>query len=115
MRFTALARLFCTRSTLSGRMTLRSKASSLDFILAQAAPDDPRLAQELWGLNFRNPLGMAAGFDKDARVWAPLLATGFGFVEVGTLTPKAQKRQSAPTHFPLRAGRSHHQPARLQQ
>ena len=99
MRFTALARLFCTRSIPSGRMTLRSKASSLDFILAQAAPDDPRLAQEVWGLKFRNPLGMAAGFDKDARVWAPLLATGFGFVEVGTLTPKAQDGNPSPRIF----------------
>jgi dihydroorotate dehydrogenase len=42
---------------------------------------------------------MAAGFDKDARVWAPLLATGFGFVEVGTLTPKAQKGNPSPRIF----------------
>ena len=79
------------------------------------APDDPRLAQELWGLKFRNPLGMAAGFDKDARVWAPLLATGFGFVEVGTLTPKAQKGNPPPRIFRSAARRGHHQPARLQQ
>ena len=46
-----------------------------------------------------NPVGMAAGFDKDARVFAPLLATGFGFVEVGTLTPKAQKGNPAPRIF----------------
>ena len=42
---------------------------------------------------------MAAGFDKDARVWAPLLATGFGFVEVGTLTPKAQDGNPSPRIF----------------
>jgi dihydroorotate dehydrogenase len=42
---------------------------------------------------------MAAGFDKDARVWAPLLATGFGFVEIGTLTPKAQKGNPPPRIF----------------
>jgi dihydroorotate dehydrogenase len=62
-------------------------------------PDDPRLKQTLWGLSFRNPVGMAAGFDKDARVFAPLIATGFGFVEVGTLTPKPQKGNPAPRIF----------------
>ena len=99
MRFTALARLFCTRSIPSGRMILRSKASSLDFILARPRRTIHGLRKRLWGLKFRNPLGMAAGFDKDARVWAPLLATGFGFVEVGTLTPKAQDGNPSPRIF----------------
>ena len=62
-------------------------------------PDDPRLAQELWGLRFANPIGMAAGFDKDARVFGPLLAMGFGFVEVGTLTPKPQSGNPSPRIF----------------
>jgi dihydroorotate dehydrogenase len=75
------------------------KSLELGLYPRQAAPDDPRLAQELWGLKFRNPLGMAAGFDKDARVWAPLLATGFGLVEVGTLTPKAQRGNPSPRIF----------------
>ena len=66
---------------------------------ARTEPDDPRLAQTVWGLNFRNPVGMAAGFDKDARVLAPLLATGFGFVEIGTLTPKPQSGNPAPRIF----------------
>ena len=78
---------------------LAVKSLELGLYPRQAAPDDPRLAQELWGLKFRNPLGMAAGFDKDARVWAPLLATGFGFVEVGTLTPKAQDGNPSPRIF----------------
>jgi dihydroorotate dehydrogenase len=64
-----------------------------------AEPDDPRLAQELWGLHFANPIGMAAGFDKDARVFGPLLAMGFGFVEVGTLTPKPQSGNPSPRIF----------------
>jgi dihydroorotate dehydrogenase len=74
---------------------------SLEFGLypRAAAPDDPRLAQTVWGLKFRNPIGMAAGFDKDARVFAPLLATGFGFVEIGTLTPKSQKGNPSPRIF----------------
>src|SRR5262249_20518977 len=62
-------------------------------------PDDPRLGQTVFGLDFANPLGMAAGFDKNARVFAPLLATGFGFVEVGTLTPKPQGGNPQPRIF----------------
>ncbi len=62
-------------------------------------PDDPRLAQTVWGLSFPNPLGMAAGFDKDARVPRPLLAMGLGFVEVGTLTPAPQAGNPAPRIF----------------
>ena len=78
---------------------LAVKSLELGLYPRAAAPDDPRLTQQLWGLKFRNPLGMAAGFDKDARVWAPLLATGFGFVEVGTLTPKAQRGNPSPRIF----------------
>jgi dihydroorotate dehydrogenase len=78
---------------------LAVKSLELGLYPRAAVPDDKRLAQGLWGLKFRNPLGMAAGFDKDARVWAPLLATGFGFVEVGTLTPKAQDGNPPPRIF----------------
>jgi dihydroorotate dehydrogenase len=60
------------------------------------APDDQRLEQRLFGLDFPNPLGMAAGFDKNARVPRELLAMGFGFVEVGTLTPNAQSGNKQP-------------------
>ncbi|MGZ5863638.1 MAG: quinone-dependent dihydroorotate dehydrogenase [Methyloceanibacter sp.] len=62
-------------------------------------PDDPRLAQDIWGLHFENPVGMAAGFDKDARVVEALLGTGFGFVEVGTLTPGPQAGNPRPRIF----------------
>ena len=63
------------------------------------APDDQRLAQRLFGLDFPNPLGLAAGFDKNARVPRELLAMGFGFVEVGTLTPRAQGGNPQPRMF----------------
>src|SRR5574341_868488 len=56
----------------------------------------PMLAQQLWGLTFPNPVGLAAGFDKDARVphvW-PLL--GFGFAELGTITAVAQPGNPRP-------------------
>ena len=51
---------------------------------------DKRLERELFGLKFSNPVGLAAGFDKDAKLFNELAAFGFGFVEIGTLTPKPQ-------------------------
>jgi dihydroorotate dehydrogenase len=78
---------------------LAVKSLELGFYPRPAEPDDPRLAQTIWGLHFKNPIGMAAGFDKDARVFAPLIGMGFGFVEVGTLTPKAQSGNPAPRIF----------------
>lgn len=52
--------------------------------------EDPRLEREVFGLKFRNPVGLAAGFDKDAKLYRELSAFGFGFIEIGTLTPKPQ-------------------------
>ncbi len=63
--------------------------------------DDPGLAIRVWGRDFSNPLGMAAGFDKDALVPGPLLDLGCGFVEVGTLTPRAQPGNQRPRIFRL--------------
>lgn len=51
---------------------------------------DPRLEREVFGLKFKNPVGLAAGFDKDAILYNELSNFGFGFIEVGTLTPKPQ-------------------------
>jgi dihydroorotate dehydrogenase len=48
---------------------------------------DERLAQHLMGLHFPNPVGLAAGFDKDAKLTDELACLGFGFIEIGTLTP----------------------------
>ena len=64
-------------------------------------PDDPILAVRLWGRDFPNPLGLAAGFDKDARVMGPMLGLGFGFVEVGSITPVAQDGNPRPRIFRL--------------
>jgi len=52
--------------------------------------DDARLETEVFGLKFKNPIGLAAGFDKNAVLFSELSNFGFGFVEIGTLTPKAQ-------------------------
>ena len=54
------------------------------------APRDPALRVSALGLDFPGPLGLAAGFDKDARAPDALAALGFGFVEVGTVTARAQ-------------------------
>jgi dihydroorotate dehydrogenase len=67
----------------------------------QAKPDDPRLAQTLLGLSFPNPIGVAAGYDKDARVYNPLFAMGFGFAEAGTVTPEPQTGNPRPRVFRL--------------
>jgi dihydroorotate dehydrogenase len=67
------------------------------------APDDPRLATRVFGLNFPNPIGMAAGFDKHGEITDALLRAGFGFVEVGTVTPLPQPGNPRPRLFRLDA------------
>lgn len=65
--------------------------------------DDSRLASRVFGLNVPNPVGVAPGFDKNAEVPDILLRTGFGFVEVGTVTPRAQAGNPRPRIFRLPA------------
>jgi len=67
---------------------------------------DPRLAIKLLGLQFPNPVGLAAGFDKNAEVPDQMLGFGFGFVEVGTITPRAQLGNPRPRLFRLPADRA---------
>jgi dihydroorotate dehydrogenase len=64
-------------------------------------PDDPKLAVRAFGLNFPNPIGMAAGFDKNAEAPDALLRLGFGFVEIGSVTPKPQPGNPRPRIFRL--------------
>jgi dihydroorotate dehydrogenase len=68
---------------------------------ARPRPDDQKLAVRAFGLNFPNPVGMAAGFDKNAEVSDALLRLGFGFVEVGTVTPMPQAGNPRPRIFRL--------------
>lgn len=65
--------------------------------------DDPVLATSVWGLDFRNPVGLSAGFDKGAEVPDAMLAAGFGFVEAGTVTPLPQPGNPKPRMFRLSA------------
>lgn len=73
---------------------------------ADTAPDDPILATRAFGLDFRNPLGLAAGFDKDAAAVMPLMRLGFGHVEVGSVTPRAQPGNPRPRLFRLTEDRA---------
>jgi dihydroorotate dehydrogenase len=70
---------------------------------ASAAPSDPVLATRVFGLDFANPLGLAAGFDKNAAVADAMLGLGFGFVEVGTVTRRPQPGNPKPRLFRLPA------------
>lgn len=63
--------------------------------------DDPVLRTRVWDMEFPNPVGLAAGFDKDARVSDAMLALGFGFVEAGTVTPRPQPGNPKPRLFRL--------------
>ncbi|MBX2942093.1 MAG: quinone-dependent dihydroorotate dehydrogenase [Cyclobacteriaceae bacterium] len=62
---------------------------------------DPRLEKTLFGIRFSNPVGLAAGFDKDAKLIDELACFGFGFIEIGTLTPRAQSGNEKPRLFRL--------------
>jgi dihydroorotate dehydrogenase len=80
-------------------VTLLALKSGL--VRARRDVDDPLLATEAWGLKFANPIGLAAGFDKDAEVMDAMLALGFGFVEAGTVTPRPQPGNPRPRLFRL--------------
>lgn len=65
------------------------------------AVEDPALEREVFGIHFRNPIGMAAGFDRNGEVFNELDALGFGFVEIGTITPQPQPGNPKPRVFRL--------------
>ncbi|MCB0465397.1 MAG: quinone-dependent dihydroorotate dehydrogenase [Aequorivita sp.] len=64
--------------------------------------ENPKLERELFGLKFSNPVGLAAGFDKDAKLYKELSNFGFGFIEIGTVTPKPQPGNDKPRLFRLK-------------
>ena len=84
-------------------MGLLSQLQSYPGLLLAATQrtrvDDVRLSQTILGLTFENPVGLAAGFDKNAEVLQAWGGLGFGFVEVGTVTPKAQPGNPKPRLF----------------
>jgi dihydroorotate dehydrogenase len=81
------------------RLAIRALASG--FAPNLATPDPDAMTVSLWGMRFPNPLGMAAGFDKSAEAPDGLLKLGFGFVEIGTVTPLPQEGNPKPRLFRL--------------
>lgn len=79
---------------------------ALNLLAREYIVDDESLRQELLGLYFNNPVGLAGGYDKNATMIRPLSALGFGFLEFGTLTPKAQAGNDKPRLFRLAAQES---------
>lgn len=80
----------------SNRMGLGSIFQSLYKV------EDPKLERDLFGLKFPNPVGLAAGFDKEAKLYKELSNLGFGFIEIGTVTPKPQPGNDKPRLFRLK-------------
>lgn len=101
MTLYALARpiLFHLDAENAHQLTLR--ALKLGLAPRPKKVEDPALRVTLWNRSFPNPVGLAAGFDKNAEVIAQMLGMGFGFVEAGTVTPKPQDGNPRPRVFRL--------------
>ena len=108
----ARAGLFCFDAerahdaTLGGLRLMQAVPPVRGLFRAAAGRPDARLTQSLWGLQFKNPIGMAAGFDKNGEAVRGLEALGFGFVELGTVTPLAQPGNERPRMFRVPAEQS---------
>jgi len=72
-----------------------------NLLSALFVKESPKLERELFGIKFKNPVGLAAGLDKDAKLIDELACLGFGFIEIGTLTPKPQPGNDKPRLFRL--------------
>ncbi len=88
------------------RLSLRLLTLSPPALLRRGSPDDPILAARLFGLDFPNPVGLAAGYDKNAEVFEPARHLGFGFVEIGSVTPRPQAGNPRPRLFRLGGDRA---------
>ncbi|KAG8372932.1 hypothetical protein BUALT_Bualt12G0118500 [Buddleja alternifolia] len=80
---------------------LAVSAAARGWVLIEKRPDPPILELEVWGRRFSNPVGLSAGFDKNAEAIEGLLGLGFGFVEVGSVTPVPQEGNPKPRIFRL--------------
>ena len=112
---TALAMPLLRRVEAERAHGLAMLAMRLGLAAENPAADPPSLASTAAGLSFTNPIGLAAGFDKDAQALPALMRMGFGFVEAGTVTPRPQAGNPRPRLFPPARGRRRHQPHGLQQ
>ncbi|HRP90440.1 MAG TPA: quinone-dependent dihydroorotate dehydrogenase [Edaphocola sp.] len=85
-------------------MKMLNKACRIKFVrqfLEKECQSPAHLEKELWGIKFKNPVGLAAGFDKDAKFIDDLAPLGFGFIEIGTVTPLGQPGNDKPRLFRL--------------
>lgn len=80
---------------------LNDKAWPLDYLSALYSVKNPLLHQNIWGLDFNNPVGLAAGFDKNGRILSFMESLGFGYLEVGSVTANASPGNPRPTSFRL--------------
>lgn len=80
-----------------------AKVGLLGLIRPRFIVQDKRLEREVFGITFKNPVGLAAGFDKNAALFNELSNFGFGFIEIGTLTPKPQEGNPKKRLFRLKA------------
>lgn len=90
--------LFCLPPEIAHRLSLRGLDSPLGRCFQQNITEHPR---RVFGIDFPNPIGLAAGLDKNADHLSALFRLGFGYVEVGTATPKAQSGNTTPRLFRL--------------
>ena len=88
------------------RLAILALKSGIVGLICRSSPDDPALKIDLWGCAFSNPVGLAAGFDKSAEVPTQAAALGFGFVEVGGVTPLPQPGNPRPRLFRLAEDRA---------
>ncbi len=102
----ALPVLRCFDAERAHRFAIWALKSGLTKLWYRPAPEDPVLTMSLWGRTFPNPVGLAAGFDKNAEVPNAALGLGFGFVEVGGVTPRPQAGNPPPRLFRLDADRA---------
>ncbi len=89
--------LFCMDAERAHGLTLRALKTGFAPVQDQSA--HPSLTATLWNRKFPNPIGLAAGFDKNAEVIGPAFRMGFGFVEAGTVTPRSQQGNPRPRIF----------------
>ncbi|TQD94649.1 hypothetical protein C1H46_019701 [Malus baccata] len=82
--------------------SLAVSATARGWVPREKRPDPSNLGLEVWGRKFSNPIGLAAGFDKNAEAVDGLLGLGFGFVEIGSVTPVPQEGNPKPRIFRLR-------------
>ncbi|MGA7713802.1 MAG: quinone-dependent dihydroorotate dehydrogenase [Rhizomicrobium sp.] len=101
MKDLAVAALRLLPPETAHRVTVELAAQFAPFLLP-ARKDDPRLGVEAFGLHFPNPIGVAAGFDKNARAFRAMFKMGFGYAECGTVTPLPQEGNPRPRLYRLR-------------